>query len=117
MTIEEVASFALSLPHAVEDHPFGLTRDVYKVGGHVFAILVPDEDRPRMSLKCEPELAQALRKQHGSVIPGYRLNKRHWNTVYFGEGLSNAEIEAMIRHSYAQVVAKLSKSSRDALFS
>jgi len=35
----------------------------------------------RVSLKCEPELAEGLRGAHAAVLPGYHLNKRHWNTV------------------------------------
>lgn len=112
MTAQEATAFALRLPKAVEDYPFGDSPAVYKVEGRIFAFVVSDPDRPRLSLKCEPRLAEALRAQYASVIPGWHLNKRHWNTIELDGTVPDEEIEAMVVHSYECVVAKLPKATR-----
>ena len=115
MTADEATAFALSLPKAVEDHPFGDTPDVYRVEGSIFALLMPDSDHPRISLKCDPELALVLRAQYESVIPGYHLNKKHWNTVDLAGSVPDDELRDMIRHSYDRVVSKMPKAIREPL--
>jgi predicted DNA-binding protein (MmcQ/YjbR family) len=51
---------------------------VFKVAGKMFALSQLGADSLRISLKCEPQLAEALRGTHAAVLPGYHLNKRHW---------------------------------------
>ena len=69
----------------------------------------------RVSLKCEPELAEALRGANPSVIPGYHLNKRHWNTVIIDGSLSDEALRDMVEDSYDLVVGKLPRARRRAL--
>ena len=69
----------------------------------------------RVSLKCEPALAEQLREAHASVLPGYHLNKRHWNTVIIDGSLPEQMIKDMIEDSYDLVVSKLPESRRRAL--
>ncbi len=108
MTVEQVSEFALELPEAVEDHPFGPTLDVMKVAGKVFALL-SDE---RVSLKCDPKEALRLRDEYPAITAGYHLNKRHWNTVDLDGSVPAEEIRWMVRHSYDLVVGKLPKEDR-----
>lgn len=112
ITAAHVTHFAMSLPGAVEDHPFGLTPDVYKVGGKIFAILSPDAEPPAVSVKCEPSLALELRERYEAVSPGYHLSKRHWNTVALDGDVPREALDEMIRHSYDLIVAKLPKADR-----
>lgn len=73
-------------------------------------------ERPlRVSLKCEPALAEQLRAAHPSVLPGYHLNKRHWNTVVIDGSLPEQMVKDMIEDSYDLVVVQLSRARRDAL--
>ncbi|RYD29146.1 MAG: MmcQ/YjbR family DNA-binding protein, partial [Verrucomicrobiaceae bacterium] len=83
---------------------------VYKVGGKVFALTDPGDFPPRMNLKCDPARAVALREAYGSIIPGYHMNKRHWNTVRMDRSLPESLIRDLIRHSYDLVVASLPKA-------
>jgi predicted DNA-binding protein (MmcQ/YjbR family) len=115
MKLEEVAEFASALAGVVEEQPFGPDVDVLKVGGKIFAILSPESSPEAISLKCDPELAIALRLQYAAVIPGYHLNKRLWNTVHLDGTVPGDEILQMVTHSYEQVVAGLSKSLRQGL--
>ena len=77
--------------------------------------MVPDEVPVRMNLKCDPEEAMILRDLFGAVVPGYHMNKAHWNTVYLDGSIPRGEIERMIDRSYGLVVGKLTKAERQAL--
>ena len=69
----------------------------------------------RISLKCEPGLAEQLRAGHPAITPGYHLNKRHWNTVVLDGSVPDAMVRDMIEDSYDLIVAKLPKRTRQAL--
>jgi predicted DNA-binding protein (MmcQ/YjbR family) len=88
---------------------------VFKVAGKLFALSQLGADLLRVSLKCEPALAEALRRAHAAVLPGYHLNKRHWNTVIIDGSLSDDAISDMIEDSYDLVVSKLPRARRRAL--
>lgn len=106
MTHKELEEYLLSFPNTWLDFPFGEGVSVYKVGhkeereGKLFAIIA-DGSRPlRVSLKCDPKLAETLREEYESVLPGYHLNKKHWNTVICSGQLSDDEIKDLARLSY-----------------
>jgi predicted DNA-binding protein (MmcQ/YjbR family) len=105
----------LSLPGAVEDFPFGPETSVFKVGGKMFALSQLDNPPLRVSLKCEPELAEQLRLTYEAIGPGYHLNKRHWNTVVLDGSLEEPMVRDMIEDSYDLVVAGLPRAKRKAL--
>jgi predicted DNA-binding protein (MmcQ/YjbR family) len=88
---------------------------VFKVSGKMFALSQLGADSLRVSLKCEPRLAEALRGAHAAVIPGYHLNKRHWNTVIIDGSLPDQMVKEMIEDSYDLVVSALPKSRQRAL--
>jgi predicted DNA-binding protein (MmcQ/YjbR family) len=110
-----VAEAALDLPETTEENPFGPEVDVYKVAGKVFAILSPDAEPPTVALKCDPALSMHLRAHYAAVTPGYHLNKKHWNSVALDGTMPPDEIDDLIVHSYARVVAGLPKATRDRL--
>ena len=107
MKPSELRDRCLSFPGAEETFPFGPENSVFKVAGKVFALSRLDGTPLRVSLKCEPSLAEQLREAHAAVIPGYHLNKRHWNTVIIDGSLAPQAIGDMIEDSYDLVVSKL----------
>ena len=107
--------YLLSKPEAVEDFPFGPDVAVYKVRGRMFALFTTDKGVDRINLKCDPDQAFILRDIFEAVIPGYHMNKRHWNTVILDGSIPRGELERMVDHSYALVVKKLKKAERQAL--
>lgn len=115
MTSSELRDHCLSFKGAEETFPFGPRTSVFKVAGKIFALSQLDADSLRVSLKCEPVLAEALRQTHAAVIPGYHLNKRHWNTVIIDGSLSDESIRDMIEDSYDIVVSRLPWADRRAL--
>jgi len=111
MTHKDFDEYLLSYPNTWLDFPFGEGTSVYKIGhketgeGKLFAIITDDSKPLRISLKCDPQLALNLREKYESIVPGYHLNKKHWNTVICTGQLSDDEIKDLIRHSYELVKA------------
>jgi predicted DNA-binding protein (MmcQ/YjbR family) len=103
MTHKEIEEYLLSLPESRLDYPFGKNTAVYKTGDKMFAIIAEGSEPVRLSLKCDPLLAETLREKYETVMPGYHLNKKHWNTLVLTGQLSWEEIKALIRHSYELV--------------
>lgn len=98
----------LEMPNAVKDFPFGDDVAVYKVGsteGKMFALVADRTEPVRISLKCDPQLAELLREKYETVLPGYHLNKIHWNTIICSGQLDDTELRDLIRHSYELVTA------------
>jgi len=112
MTASELRDYCLSLNGAQETFPFGAETSVFKVAEKMFALAQLGASSLRVSLKCEPALAAALRETHSAVIPGYHLNKRHWNTVLLDGTLPDAIIRDMVVDSYDIVVSGLPRAKR-----
>lgn len=111
----ELRDRCLSFPGAEETFPFGPNTSVFKVDGKMFALSRLAKEPLEVSLKCEPLLAEQLRDAHPAVLPGYHLNKRHWNTVVIDGSLPDQMIKDMIEDSYDLVVSRLPSSRRRAL--
>ena len=103
MDHKAVEDYVLSMPNAQLDYPFGEGVAVYKAGDKMFALIEEKSDPVRVSLKCDPLLAATLRERYESVMPGYHLNKKHWNTIILSGQLSWEEVKDLIRHSYQLV--------------
>ena len=115
MNPAELRDHCISFPGAEETFPFGPATSVFKVSGKMFALSQLGADSLRVSLKCEPQLAEALRGAHTAVLPGYHLNKRHWNTVVIDGSLPAQMITNMIEDSYDLVVSQLPVSRQRGL--
>jgi predicted DNA-binding protein (MmcQ/YjbR family) len=103
VTHKELEEYLLSFPNAHLDYPFGEGVAVYKASDKMFALVSEGSNPIRLSLKCDPQLAVKLRETYESVMPGYYLNKKHWNTIVLSGQLSWEEIQALIAHSYQLV--------------
>ncbi|GGY63224.1 DNA-binding protein [Streptomyces olivaceoviridis] len=113
MTPGELRAFCLSFNAAVEDFPFGPETSVFKVLGRMFALTHLDGRPLTVNLKCDPEDAIRLRGEHeGLIVPGWHMNKRHWNTVTVDGGLPDRLVRELIEDSYDLVVAGLPRAER-----
>jgi predicted DNA-binding protein (MmcQ/YjbR family) len=113
VTPEELRTFCLSFDAAVEDFPFSPETSVFKVLGKLFALTRLDADPLTVNLKCDPEDAIRLRTDHpGLVVPGWHMNKRHWNTVTVDGGLPDSLVRELVEDSYDLVVAGLPRAER-----
>lgn len=140
--LNTLIDYLLSKQAAVEERPFGPQTMVFKVMGKMFALVGfqgsviergtsvdkhevgsasmttaahPNNEPLRINLKCDPFLAQLLREKYEAVIPGYHMNKRHWNTVILDGSIPDDEVQEMIDESYALVVKGLKKADREKL--
>jgi predicted DNA-binding protein (MmcQ/YjbR family) len=105
MDHKTVEGYILSMPGSARDYPFGESVAVYKADGKMFALIAEGKMPVQISLKCDPELAKVLREKYESVMPGYHLNKKHWNTLVLTGQMEWPEVQDLIRHSY-QLVTK-----------
>jgi len=106
MDVEAIRAYCLTKKGVEEGFPFGDTTLVIKVGGKIFVLMNLDGD-PSMNLKCDPDRAVDLREANPAIIPGYHMNKKHWNTVVLDGSLPKRLILEMIDHSYNLVFQSL----------
>jgi predicted DNA-binding protein (MmcQ/YjbR family) len=102
MNIEILREYCLIKNDVTESFPFGEDTLVFKVKGKIFALVNLDGDLS-VNLKCDPAFALELREKYASVIPGYHMNKKHWNTILLDGSIPDAEIFSWIDHSYALI--------------
>jgi len=115
MNLDRIRTYCLAFPGVTEECPFGPEVPVYKVLGKMFALLSPDEVPASMNVKCDPERALDLRDQYESILPGYHMSKKHWNTLLLDGSLPSPLIKELIDHSYELVVGGLTKKDREKL--
>jgi len=111
MHIEELRDFCLSLPLVEEKFPFDQETLVFYIAGKMFC-LADITEFDSVNIKCDPEKALELRAQYPSVLPGYHMNKKHWNTVMVNQEVKDNLIQQWIKDSYNLVILTLPKSKR-----
>lgn len=123
MDFNHCCDYLAKKPEAQLTFPFDPDVYVYKVCNKMFALISPTGQASpanpnkyaQINLKCDPHHAQELRQVFAAVIPGYHMNKKHWNTLILDGSLPDSEIERLIDHSYALVVNSLSKKLKSPL--
>jgi predicted DNA-binding protein (MmcQ/YjbR family) len=108
MNIETLREYCLSKPGAEETLPFGPDTLVFKVNNKVFLLLPLDTEDLRFNVKCDPDLAVELREQYDCVLPGYHMNKKHWNTILVNGTATGKQLKEWVDHSYNLVKGKKS---------
>lgn len=114
-SVDDCRSHILTLPRVTEETPFGPDTLVYKILGKMFATLGFKDDQGRMNLKCNPDWALELREENEAIIPGYHMNKKHWNTIVLDNSLPPALITELINHSYRLVIQCMPAKKRKEL--
>jgi predicted DNA-binding protein (MmcQ/YjbR family) len=113
MNIEFIREYCLKKPEVTEGFPFGEDTLVFKVAGKIFLLASLDEIPLRLNLKCDPEKAIELREKYDFVLPGYHMNKSHWNTVIVDGSFSRNDLLEWIDDSYLLVVNSLKKKDTE----
>ncbi len=114
MNIEFFRAYCLAKPGVTEGFPFDSQTLVFKVLGKMFALTDVDKF-VSVNLKCDPEEAMLLRERYPGVLPGYHMNKQHWNTILMDGSVDDPLIITLVDRSYDLVVAKLPKKDRQAI--
>ncbi|MBO5698592.1 MAG: MmcQ/YjbR family DNA-binding protein [Bacteroidaceae bacterium] len=112
MDIESLRDYCLSLPLATEDFPFDESTLVFRIAGKIFA-MVDLENTEWFVLKCNPDYALTLRDAHPEITGAWHMNKKHWNQINLYGTLTDELIQSLIRHSYNEVLKKLSRRVRE----
>jgi predicted DNA-binding protein (MmcQ/YjbR family) len=115
MSPSTLSNLLHALPRVEESEPFGSGVFVQKVAGKMFALCSEDDGGLRLNLKCGPGSAVILREEHESIIPGYHMNKKHWNSLILGGSLPAVLVMELIHHSYDLVFASLPRRMRESL--
>ncbi|SKB74344.1 Predicted DNA-binding protein, MmcQ/YjbR family [Sphingobacterium nematocida] len=115
MNIEELREYCIMQKSVSEELPFGPDTLVFKVAGKVFLLVGLDQvDQLSFNVKCDPEYAVELREKYEqTVLPGYHMNKKHWNTVFANRELADDILFKLIDHSYDLIVKALPKRLRE----
>jgi predicted DNA-binding protein (MmcQ/YjbR family) len=104
MHVEWVRDFCLTFKDVEECQPFGPEHLVYKIKGKMFLLLSLDEIPPRVNVKTDPERSIELRESYpDNILPGYHMNKKHWNTLVLNARLNPGLVQELITHSYELV--------------
>jgi len=115
MDIDELRGYCLEKAHTSESFPFDNDTLVFKVAGKIFALASLENNPLSVNLKCDPEWALELREQHESIIPGYHMNKQHWNTVILDGSIPRQLLLELIDHSYNLIYRALPQKTRNML--
>jgi predicted DNA-binding protein (MmcQ/YjbR family) len=107
MNAEEIRDYALSLKDVTEGFPFGEETLVFKTNSKIFLLMSLSASPLQFNVKCDPGYAIELREQYSCVLPGYHMNKKHWNTIIVDGTLTKAQLMKMIKDSYLLVAKKI----------
>lgn len=108
--MEEIRDYCIAKKGVTEGFPFGEDVLVFKVMGKIFLLMGLGNRPAWCNLKMDPELVEEYREKYNDVKPGYHMNKKMWNSVYFEDGnIPRKEVFWMIDHSYNEVVRGLPK--------
>ncbi len=113
MDIEALRTYVTALKEGVEESfPFGPDTLVFKYGGKIFLLMALEEVPQRVNVKCDPDKALELREAYSAVLPGYHMNKKHWNTLILDGSLPDKLVRQLVLDSLELVAAKLPKGKR-----
>jgi predicted DNA-binding protein (MmcQ/YjbR family) len=112
LTLEVIKAYCLAKPGSSAGYPFGEGTLVFKVLDRMYALCSEDERPLRINLKCDPDDALALRAQYSAIIPGYHMNKKHWNSLITDGSLQDSLVFELIDHSYQLVISKMSQAKQ-----
>ena len=110
MNIETLREYCLSKPGAEETLPFGPDTLVYKISDKIFLLTGLGEGQLSFNVKCDPGKAIELREEFSCVLPGWHMNKKHWNTIIVDGSVSSKQLKEWIDHSYDLVAGKKKKN-------
>lgn len=115
MDVETLRTYCLAKKAVTEDFPFGEDTLVFRVMNKIFLLISLSSSPLQFNAKCDPDKAIELRELHDAILPGYHMNKKHWNTVILDGSLSTALVKEMINDSYDLIVKTLPKKGRELL--
>ena len=117
MNIESLRQYCLAKKGVTESLPFGPDTLVFKVGGKLFLLASLDALPLQFNVKCDPDETEQLRDEYSCVLPGYHMNKKHWNTVIVDSTVSDKQLQRWIDASYRLVFESLPRKTKQEISS
>ncbi len=114
MNIEQIREYCINKKGVTEGFPFDEDTLVFKVMGKMFALMSLSK-ADSINLKCDPEKAISLREQYRSVLPGFHMSKKHWNTIMFNQSIPDNLLMQWIDDAYNLIVKSLTKKNKELL--
>jgi len=111
MTLGDLIDYALTKPETEETLPFGPDVLVLKTNGKSFLLISLNSDPVQFNAKCDPEKVLLLREMYDGIVPGYHMNKKHWNTVLLDGTLPPQLVRELIDYSYELVRPRPKKNA------
>lgn len=115
MNVEEIRDFCIAKKGVEESFPFDNETLVFKVGGKMFLLMGINANPLQFNVKCDPQKAVDLREKYSFVVPGYHMNKTHWNTIICSNKTSKKLLLEWIDDSYHLVIQSLTKKQRESI--
>ena len=115
ISMQELELYCLAKRGAEKTFPFGANVVVIKVMGKMFALWGADDDPVEVNLKCDPDWSLLLRETYSTIVAGYHMNKKNWNTLTLNGTIPPDLVWELVDHSYKLVVKKLRKADREKL--
>ncbi|URN96327.1 MAG: MmcQ/YjbR family DNA-binding protein [Candidatus Pristimantibacillus lignocellulolyticus] len=113
MNKEQLKLMCQAHPGVTYDYQMEWQADRFFIGGKMYAMIGTDaKDISIITMKCDPERAETLRETVEGIVPGYYMNKTHWNSIYFDANVSSEMMESLIKHAYELVFNKLTKKQK-----
>ena len=114
MKYEWLDEYLLKMPGVTKDLQKDWNWIRYQIGGKMFAaICLDDNDTPYyITLKLEPLEGDFWRKQYEDIIPGYYMNKTHWNSVKAEGNVPDDILKDLLEKAYKIVLGSLSKKKQ-----
>ncbi len=109
MNIEELREYVLSLQNVTESFPFGEDTLVFKTNNKIFLLVSLSSSPLQFNVKCDPDYAIELRERYSCILPGYHMNKKHWNTIVIDGALTKTQLKNFIKDSYDLVAPEVHK--------
>ena len=114
MKYEWIDAFLLNMPGAEKDLQKEWNWIRYQIGGKMFAAICLDEyDLPYyITLKLDPLEGDFWRKRYADIIPGYYMNKVHWNSVKADGNVPDDVLKDLLTKAYRIVLGSLSRKKQ-----
>lgn len=108
---QEIDDYLRSKIAAEKDYQEEWGAHRYLIRGKMFAMHSSDKDgKEILTLKLKPGQGEELRELYaGTVVPGYYMNKAHWNSIYLANDFADDLLKKLIDESHALVLDSFSK--------
>ncbi len=113
MKYEWIDSYCLAKKGTTKEYKEKWCATLYKIGDKMFAMAGGDRDgKPIITVKLEPEYGSFLRQSFPDIVPGYYMNKEHWDSLYLEGSVPDDVLKEMLDRSYQLVLGSFSRKKQ-----